>query len=244
MKGAALLLAGISALAPIAALGEPVSVAPETAFALPDQPVILTRTVRRPLPDGKEVVSRRSYVVRFARDGTGYRVDGELVASEVEAPPALRAIAELEKARPDKGLFPIRLDARGRIVPEPATARVNSPTQAQGAALTSARIASSALSAEEKAQAAGFVQQVLDRGGGMTAWPEDLFHPQPGLHKTSREIALPGGTSGLVTISTEARVTANGGLLDRVDRVVVTELGGSQRTVSESWTLRHAGAPL
>lgn len=239
MKGAALLLAGISALAPAAALSEPVGAGrPASEFRVPDEPVVLTRTWRRTLPDGKEVVARRSYSVRFARDGDGYRVEGELVSSVVEAPPSLRAIAELEQARPDKGLFPIRLDRRGQILPTDGAPQNQSPSHADGAQVANGRIGGSQLSDDEKAQAIGFVQEVLDRGGSMAAWPQDLFHPQPGTHKVTRELALPGGASGAVTVSTDAQLSRDGSMLGRVDRVVQTDLGGDRRIVRETWTLQ------
>jgi hypothetical protein len=238
MKGARLLMVGIAALAPVAVLGEAAEIAdPEGAFAVPERPLVLTRTWRRALPGGKEVVSRRSYAIRFRRDGDGYLVDGELVASEIDAPPALRAYAEIERTRSDAGLFPIRLDRQGRILPGDARIRPASPARIEGAAVTSERIAQSPLSEAEKAQALGLVQQVLDRGGAATSWPSDLFHPLPGASKVTKQVSLPGGSSGAVTVSTEARLTHGGGFLDRMDRVVQTDLGGDRRVVRETWTL-------
>ena len=49
-------------------------------FNPPPSPMLLTRELRRSLSDGKEVISRRSYAVRFTPEaGGGYRVDGRLV---------------------------------------------------------------------------------------------------------------------------------------------------------------------
>jgi hypothetical protein len=241
MNRSAILLAGVAAMLPAAVLSEPVANAEaQQNFSAPDQPVILTRTLRRAMPDGKELVTRRSYSVRFTRENGGYLVEGELVSSEVDAPPALRAIAELERNRPEKNLFPIRLDSLGRMLP--SAPRAAAPGSAQGQSLVRSGLESSRLSAEEKAQAAAFVQTLLDQGGAMTSWPADLFNPKPGSRKETRQIAIPGGGSGQVTVSTNAHLAENGRLLDRVDRVVVTELGETRRTVSESWTLQLPNA--
>lgn len=226
---------------PAAVLSEPVATtAAKQDFSAPDQPVVLTRTVRRALPDGKELVSRRSYAVRFTRENGGYLVEGELVSSDVEAPPALKSLAEIERNRPERNLFPIRLDSHGRIVATARQAATVGP--ASGQSLVRTGIESSRLSPEEKAQAMGFVRALLDQGGAMISWPTDLFNPKPGSHKEVRQIAVPGGGSGRVTVSTDAHLAGNGRLLDRVERVVVTELGDSRRTVSESWTLQLPNA--
>lgn len=241
MSRSAILLAGAAAMLPTAVLSEPVATA-ETRqdFSAPDQPVVLTRTLRRAMPDGRELILRRSYSVRFTRENGGYLVEGELVSSEVDAPPALRALAELERNRPEKNLFPIRLDSQGRMLPSAPKAAAQDT--AQGRSLVRSGLDASRLSAEEKSQAMAFVQTLLAQGGAMTSWPADLFNPRPGARKETRQIAIPGGGSGQITVSTNAHLADNGRLLDRVDRVVVTELGESRRTVSESWTLQLPNA--
>jgi hypothetical protein len=237
----AILLAGAATVLPVAVLSEPIATtSAQQNFSAPDQPVVLTRTVRRALPGGKELVSRRSYAVRFTRENGGYLVEGELVSSEVEAPPALKSLAEIERNRPERNMFPIRLDLHGRIVATVPQSAATTP--ANGQSLVKTGIEASRLSPEEKAQAMGFVQTLLDQGGAMISWPVDLFNPKPGAHKETRQIAIPGGGSGRVTVSTDAHLAINGRRLDRVDRVVVTELGETRRTVSESWTLRLPNA--
>ena len=67
-------------------------------------------------------------------------------------------------------------------------------------------------------------------------WPADLFRPASGEHQESRELPLPDGSTGKVTVTITA-TDAPGGLLDRLQRRVVTELGGSARLSTETWTL-------
>src|SRR5436309_1976086 len=69
-------------------------------FSAPSGTLVLTRTLRRPLPGGAEIVSTRSYEIRIVADGDGFRVDGSLLSSEVTAPPSLAALAALERNRP------------------------------------------------------------------------------------------------------------------------------------------------
>ena len=112
---AALLLGAMSVALPATARS---SAATTGAFAPPEgEPMLLTRTLRRELSDGKAIVATRRYRVSFARSDSGWTVDGLLIASEIEAPPSLAALASIEQQRPDDALFPIRLDAGGVILP-------------------------------------------------------------------------------------------------------------------------------
>lgn len=208
--------------------------APVEAFAPPAGPLTLTRTVRRALPDGKEVVATRRYEVRVLRDGAGYRVEGRLLAVEVQAPPALEALAAIERGRSDDGLFPFRLDPAGLI----AAPTAPGDRTAIAAAETVARrtIAKGPLAPAEQREAATFVGQIVAKGAAGTGaqWPADLFHPAPGRHTTSRAVAVPGGQPGSITTTIEA-VRAAGG--DRIERTVVTETGGNRRTTREIYTV-------
>lgn len=241
MRNVGVLLAGIAALVPFAATAQPQDrlAQPQGQFVAPTAPVVLTRTVRRALPDGKAVVATRSYSIQFERDGQGYLVQGALISSEVDAPASLRALAEMERTRPDQGLFPMRLDAAGQIV-QPAVGDIPQPAPAPiaGGAKIVNRLSTAPLSPAEREQAKGFVKQVLAQGGALASWPEDLFHPLPGEHSVTRQLGLPDGTDGSVTVSTSAQVTPRGGLLDRVDRVVETRIGENRRIVQESWSIR------
>ena len=111
-------LAGSAAVMALAAFSTPAPASEQRSapFNPPMSPLLLTRSLHRPLPDGKAVVTRRSYEVRISRNAGGFIVEGRLIDCQVEAPPSLAAIAEIERRRPDNGLFPIMLDHRGMIL--------------------------------------------------------------------------------------------------------------------------------
>lgn len=236
MRRATILLAGAAAVLPFAMLNAQSLVPPDTAlFDPPATELVLTRTVHRPLTGGRELLARRRYAVRIVAEGAGYRVDGQLIDCAVEAPPALHAIAELERQRADNGLFPIRLDAAGRIV-EPGVAR-QAEMPSQGVALAAQRVSQSRLSPPEKAQATSFLTTIATRGSTGAEWPRDLFRPVPGRRSEVRRLALPDGSEGTVTVSTAARASSANGLLEAIERVVVTDLGGDRRETREEWSL-------
>ena len=234
MSRASLLLAGAAAVFPIAVLAaqQPPAAMVSSAFAPPTGRMVLTRAIHRGLADGKLLTARRRYVVSIVPEGTGFRVDGELLDCVVDAPPGLRALALLEQQRREEGLFPLRLDAAGQIVEQPPGNASNATDAAMK--IAKQRLATSVLSGAERSQAQGFVSGLAEQGA-RSEWPRDLFHPAPGTRSESRRVALPDGGEGVVTVSTEAR--APGGLLDRIERVVVTELGGTRRETREEWSL-------
>lgn len=236
MKRAGILLAGVAAVLPVALLNAQAMVRSGAAkFAPPEAEMVLTRTVHRSLTGGKALLARRRYAVRIVADGAGYRVDGRLIDCDVEAPPALSAIAELERQRPDGGMFPLRLDAAGQIV-EVAILR-SSQVARQGATLVTARVAQSGLNPADRAQAASFLGAIAARGATGAEWPRDLFRPAPGHRSEVQRLALPDGGEGTVTVSTAARASPANGLLEAIERVVVTELGGNRRETREEWSL-------
>ena len=63
--------------------------APSPAFQPPlDLVMLLSRALWCSLADGREIVATRRYPVRFVPQDPGWRVDGELLASEIDAPMA------------------------------------------------------------------------------------------------------------------------------------------------------------
>jgi len=207
------------------------------AFVPPDVPLVLTRELRRPMSDGTEVVSQRSYEVRIERVDAGYVVNGTLLEVKVDAPEDLRQLAELERARPDTGLFPMRLDVDGMLTqtdPEPSA----EPAKAlsQGVQLVSEQLRRLHLPAADAAQAQAFVHQFLSRPA-MTSWPIDLFRPSPGKHRDTRDLALPNGAQGQVVVETEAEALPASGLLARLDRIVTTRVDNDIRRTIETWRL-------
>lgn len=237
IKRSALLLTSVAALLPVAAVSKAV---PDLAapvaqqFVAPEVPLVLTRTVHRVLPGGKEIVVARRYRIRFVGEALGYRVDGELLDCEVSAPPPLAALAQLERQRPEVGLFPIRLDSAGRIVQEP----LHTPVEAlaQGSQVAREQISVAPLTPTDRRDASSFVRQLATQGA-FTAWPVDLFRPTAGRRSERKDFALPDGSAGSVAVEINARAIAYDGLLDRVERIVTTSLEGTQRVTREEWTL-------
>lgn len=227
MRGAVWLGTAIVIATPVAA--EPIAVL--------DTPLILTRTLQRPLGGEAVLVVRRRYEVRIVRDGASYRVDGRLLGAEVEAPPSLQAFAELERNRPDPGLFPLALDAAGRIVSD-SRAAPSEPLD-RAAALAQGRLSAGPLPPMELAQAQAFVRQLQARASG-SRWPDDLFHPAPGAEREERAIPLPDGKSGSVTIETARERPQTGDTIATHRRTVATELAGDRRVSREEWTLVRA----
>lgn len=236
--GLALRLAAV-ALAAGSAVLAPSAVAHDSAaeFAPPRTDMLLTRTLRRALPDGEEVVARRSYAVRFVSDGQGFRIDGRLIDVAVETPPSLQALAEIERKRPDTGMFPIRLDAAGMIIGgEPPAAGEASE---KAAAIAAGQIGASGLVAIDMLQAQAFISQMRKRRAA-SLWPADLFHPLAIRRSETKTVALPDGQSGQVVIETVAQTAGSSGLLASFERTVTTDLQGDKRVTRELWTLAPA----
>lgn len=242
--GKVLFLAGAAALLPPIA-GQVFAQAPAASlrpFAPPDSPLVLTRTVWRTLADGKEIVVRRRYAVQFSRYGEGFLLEGRLLDAAVEAPPMLAAMAELERKRGDDSLFPLLLDAAGRIRHD-ASARLASPALRDTARAQANGVIAEAPLGPAQQQESGIFLKQLAMQGAPTAWPVDLFNPTTGERSERRRLALPGGQEGEVLVSVKV-VSANpDGLPRAVERTVTTVLAGSARTSREQWTLAQADRP-
>ena len=230
LAGAAIVVPGIlpGALMPAAGAVE------SAQFFPPSAPMVLTRTVRRPLPDGAEVLSLRRYEIRIIPDGAGYRVDGVLIATDVQAPPSLQRLAALERARLDDGMFPMRLDAAGKLLPRETVPAGAASRKAVELALQHVRKAGLAPAEADKASA--FIRQI-GASSGRTAWPDDLFSPAVGQRRQTQTIPLPNGAQGQVEIDIDASAQGGSGLLASFSRTVTTRLGSDARVTEETWTL-------
>lgn len=177
---AALVLAGLAALAlpctPLAA-----ETAEPGRFTPPAEPLLLTRTVIRPLRDGAEIVVVRRYRIRFVPQDSGYRLDGELVGSAVEAPPALASLAALLREQPEPGPFPAAVDRAGMILPAPAGAD-RAPGRAGAVAAAGALLAHNGAGTAPELRAALQTMATATPGSG---WPAFLFNPGPGCWPTA-----------------------------------------------------------
>src|SRR3990170_5977639 len=69
---------------------------PATGFAPPDGPMLYTRRLERALAGGARLVVSRSFAVRFRHAAEGFKVEGEQVGVEVEAPESLAGFARIE----------------------------------------------------------------------------------------------------------------------------------------------------
>lgn len=208
------------------------------AFVPPEGPVLVSRTLIRHLPDGKEVRTVRSYRVWFSADGDGFRIDGELAGVKVEAPPILAGLAAIERNRTDPNLFPVRLDRAGRILPRGA--QLGDGARVRAAALGQAMLNEATLDPTTRNQAGLMLQQVSAAASGQTAWPADLFNPARAETREKRPIALPAGEQGSIEIVVKASGRGPGRLPGMVERLVETELDGSRRTSREIWTFEPA----
>ena len=212
---------------------------PATAtFRPPDGPVLISRAVVRSLADGKEVSATRRYLVRFHRDGAGWRIEGDLREVTVVVPPSLERFAELERSRVEPGFFPIHLDSAGHLLAR------NGPLPGDGArtkavALAQTLIGGALGSPSARNQANAMLAQVALAGSGGTAWPVDLFSPARDESLETRQITMPDGTRGSITVTIHGEGLVPGGLPQRVERTVLTDLGGSKRTSREIWTFER-----
>jgi len=235
----AMLLAGVAAILPFTALSAASGIEqPPESFAPAHTRFVLTRTLHSPLADGNEITTRRSYEMTIVPDGAGYRVDGELIDCQVETPPALAMLAELERNRPDTGMFPLRLNSRGLLI-APGE-RPDSENVRKAATFIRQRMATAIQGndAGTRSESAGFVRSVEDAKTG-TGWPQDLFVSRTGRRVDSQAIALPDGTRGEVTVEVDVTRPADGETL--FERKVTTRIGSSSRVTREEWSIAARG---
>jgi hypothetical protein len=223
MTGRALLLAGAAVLLPTLATLQPGSALAEAAtvqFAPPSKTLTLTRR----------------YAIRFSPEADGYRLDGEFIGAEVDAPPPLAGLAEIERKRVDIGLFPARLDSRGLIrsmgsVVDPETKQMTIDAAGQ-------MLANGPMTGEAKRERVGLVAQ-LANSSVPSAWPRFLFNPGSGERVDTRKVPLPDGSQGEVVVRVYAEGLMPGGMAHKVERVITTRLEGTTRVSREVWTLSN-----
>lgn len=239
-------LIAAAAVAPIIALNIPRSAMAAIGgqFDPPITPMLLSRTIVRELPDAAQIVVRRAWEVRFKPTATGFSVSGQQVSVEVEAPPALEFLAQLEEQRQETSLFPLMLSSAGMISSDgPETASDGDDAALLDLAIAEAagRIEHSKASADAGGTARAFLSALQGSSTRLTSKvPRDLFRPQQSYWQNERTIELPQGLKGTVSVTFDARMNAAGELMERAERRVVSSIGGSSRTSSEVWELGHA----
>lgn len=234
----AILLAGIAALAPAAAISAPATNPGIGQFRPPEGPVMISRTVVRSLVDGKEVRATRRYLVYFLREDDGWQIEGQLHDVAVDVPPSLEQFAGLERNRAEPSFFPIQLDLAGRLKSQPIPA-LGDVSRARAVALGEIMIAGAVARPDTRNQAYAMLTQVVMAGNGGTAWPADLFNPVRAETVETRDISLPDGNRGWINVTMRSEGATQTGLPKQVERTVITELSGTKRTSREIWTFER-----
>lgn len=193
----------------------------------------LTRVLERELGDGARITVTRTWQVRFVARESGYLVEGEQVAVDVEAPPRLAPLADVERKNPQAGPFPLVLDTAGLIVSDGATGVAPIPGLEEAA-----REYLQGAPAERRAEAMQYVLAIQQAGAAMASrWPEDLFYPVATPRTEERALPLPDGGTGTISVSFGGALSADGDRLDMAQRRIVTIAGGSARVSREIWRL-------
>lgn len=248
MTARAILLAGLAAMLPplaCPAWASDGTITGETSFTPPQTQQVLTRTLWRSLPDGKQIVVRRRYAVRFAASADGYRLEGRQLDVTVEAPEPLAALAAIERQRIDDDMFPLRLDARGRIAsamtpakPGDASSGTAAAPVAAALALSRGMVRASTLPAASQNEAILQLERMAAMAGGQ--WPADLFSPAGHDRRERLEIPLPNGGTGVVEIALHFVHGQSDQAPSTVERTITTRFEGVVRTSREEWLLGPA----
>lgn len=204
-------------------------------FVPPAGELVLTRTVVRYLSGGKQIVVSRHYRISFAAEGSGYRIDGTLLGVEVEAPPMLSSLADLERNRQDTGLFPMWLSGNG-MIQDQNTAEVDRGQRQQTFAAASALIGASEADPDKRARSTGPLGHLVLESPN-SAWPTDLFYAQPGERHFERHVKLEDGSEGTVEVVLAVAAPLHGGLPQRFERTITTTIAGTKRVSREIFTI-------
>ena len=237
-RRALLRLAGIAVTLPLMPIAS-AAAQPTGGFVPPVGPMLYTRRLERELAGGARLTVSRSFAVQFVPEADGFRIEGEQVGVEVDAPEPLAALARLERERVETALFPLQLDPAGAIRGVSHAAPGEQLDKAVREVL--ARIEQSALAPAERDALREFVETVHRSAGELvTELPRDLFAPAAAPREESRAIVLPGGETGKVRMTFAAVRDPLTGLMREARREIVTEVAGDLRRTVESWSL----APL
>jgi len=224
-------LVGLGALAVVPSVVRGRTTLPEGQFEL-------ERVLRRGLADGQEIAVTRRWTIDFSQAANGQvAVSGTQSFAAVDAPPALEALARIEEQRVETGLFPMLLDEGGHIATGPEDGSIAPiPQEAVSSALDYAR--QRAPGPDPAAASRRFLADLSQHGDRwLTLWPSDLFFPVPRDRTARKDMTLPDGTQGVVSMRESASVRDASGLLERYLREATTSTATMTRKGSESWTL-------
>lgn len=236
MKFAAAFCAGVA----LAGLTAAYAAAPGTAaeaprFAPPPGKLVLARSLIRELSDGKRIVVTRRYLISFEANGTGYRINGEPIGVDIEAPPVLGPLIDYERQRVETGLFPLQLLPSG-LLDDQHTGPIDGATR--DALITHATAALGPSTIPDPVERRETLAQIarLANRATTTPWPADLFHAAPGARRFDRAVTLADGRTGAVVIELRVDALLPCGVPQRFERVVTTRLPGSQTVSREVFT--------
>jgi hypothetical protein len=226
----------LPALAPIE-LAQAVEPASLSRFTPPTEQFLLSRTVIRELSDGKQIKVTRRYAVQFASIEQGFQLDGKLIDVEVEVPPLLKGLAEVERHRGDVAMFPVVVDLNGAILGGSGIGTADRPARNEMTSRALGVMEQSGMPRQNLELGARFVAQVMQTNSG-SPWPADLFRIGPGEHRQSRVVALASGEQGRIEVVTRVDALLPCGLPQSIERTVVTVLAGTRRVSREVWTFQ------
>lgn len=208
------------------------------SIVVPQRSFVLRRELERGLAHGDSLLVVREWRARFEQSERGTLVEGSQVSCTVDAPAVLEPIAAIERDRIEAGPFPARLDMNGRIIDDRSVARGAGAGDAVQAAF--AVLERLGTPNAEMREAREYLGRLAEASGRIiSAIPPDLFFPVVGEASERRELALPDGTMGEVSVKIAVRAGA-GGLLESFDRRIVTRIGDDTRNSRETWRLRLA----
>ncbi|KLI64721.1 hypothetical protein AAV99_04090 [Aurantiacibacter marinus] len=203
----------------------------------PSQPMIYQRTVSRELVDGNSFSVSRFFAVEFHRSANGFMLHGRQNDVAVNAPQELASFASLESARDESHIFPLALDAFGRILSREHQ-RPSEPVVQAAVNQTLTALRDSGMAEEDRSTLQAFAAAVHSAGHRITAHlPIDLFAPASQVRDDEQSIALPHGGHGRVTTRFRGEINRNTGLMSAASREITTEVGDDRRITSESWNL-------
>ncbi|MEQ1497658.1 MAG: hypothetical protein ABL914_03275 [Novosphingobium sp.] len=217
----------------------PASAAAARRFVPPSTEFVISRSIFRLLSDGKQIIVKRSYRVQFVPDGEGFRLDGVLIAVDVDVPPVLAKLAEVERKRLDNGLFPILLGGDGVIHDQTARA-IDRDARQDVVSLGGDLLRNREADSQRRDEGTTLIGRLATSTPG-SPWPADLFFAQPGERRLSRQVTLADGSEGSVEVVMRVSALLPCGLPQSVERIVTTHLAGTSRTSREVFTITFPG---
>lgn len=205
-------------------------------FAPAAGPYRLTRTVERQLGRAGKLVVARTWALTFTQQARGFGVTGAQTGVTIDAPPVLAPLAQIERERVEEAMFPLLLDGSGVMAARAAGRSDDAVAEAVEA--VRARLATQQFTAGDLALASQFMDSLQAAGhSALAAWPLDLFAPGNRSATDRREVALPGGTTGTLTIATTAAADPATGVMQHFERRIDTVVSGLTKTGKERFDL-------